>query len=379
MRPFSHLFMIAAVIVAASCSSSSKLYNSGKYAEAVTKSVAKLRSSPNDKESQNILVQSYPMAVNMATRDINNAMQSNNVTKYDVVINRYEQLNRLANDIYTCPKAAELIPVPQEFHEELRQAKETAAAQYYEQGVKELKGGTVLQAKSAYQLFVKANTYAPGYRDVISKIDEALFAATLHVIVEAPKLPERYQFSADFFYSNLVTEMNKTNKQQFVHFYTPEEAENVGMKNPHQYISLDFLDFAVGNVSESKSTQEVKRENVPVTVDINGRQTTATTTVTANFTTFKREIISGGKLHLRVIEAATGNIAQQRSFEGKYTWVSNWGSYTGDDRALSDAQKKLAAQQATVPPPNQDLFIEFTKPIYTQVVSYVKNVYRSYL
>ena len=71
------------------------MYNKGKYNQAVTESVRKLRSSPNDTESQNILVQSYPKAVNTALREIDNALQSNSVTRYDVVIDRYEQMNRL--------------------------------------------------------------------------------------------------------------------------------------------------------------------------------------------------------------------------------------------------------------------------------------------
>ena len=127
---------------------------------------------------------------------------------------------------------------------------------------------------------------------MIAKIDEALFVATMHVVVEAPELPERYQFSADFFYSNLVTEMNKSNQPRYVHFYTPEEAENTGMNNPHQYIRFDFLEFTVGNVSETKTTKEVKRENVPIEVEIGGRKTTANTTVTANLTTYRREMAS---------------------------------------------------------------------------------------
>ena len=375
----SHYFLvIVVVIISAGCSSSSKLYNKGKYSQAVTESVRKLRSSPNDAENQNILVQSYPMAVDMALREINNALQSNNITRYDIVISRYELLNRLANEIYTSPKALELIPAPREFHDELRQSKEVAAEHYYEQGVLAMNERTVRQAKTAYQYFVKSNTYVNGYRDVVAKMDDALFAATLHVIVEAPKLPERYQFSADFFYSNLVTEMNKSNQYRYVHFYTPEEAANAGMNNPHQYITLDFLEFTIGNVRETNTTQEVKRENVPVTVEINGQKTTGNTTVTANITTHRREIISGGKLHVRVIDAATARVSEQRTFDGSYVWVSEWGSFTGDDRALSDEQKKLAARQATLPPPNQDLFIEFTKPVYTQVVSYIRTVYRNY-
>jgi len=317
------------------------------------------------------------MAVQMAKRDINNALQSNNITRYDVVINRYEQLNRMAREIYTCPKAFQLIPAPEEFHAELTKTKEIAAEHYYTQGVRALNERTVQQARNAHQYFLKANEYVRGYRDVVSKIDEALFAAILHVVVQAPKTPERFQISADFFYSNLVTEMNKSNQQRYVHFYTPEEAQNEGMNDPHQFVALDFIDFTVGNIRESKSSKDVKRDSVPIEVEISGKKTTAYITAKANFTTYKREIISAGKLRVQVVEAASKRVADQRTFDGSYVWTTVWGSYTGDDRALSAEQKKLAQQQPTLPPPNQDLFIEFTKPLFTQVVSYIQSVYRN--
>jgi len=378
MKTHKFVLLFSIILALASCTSSSKLYNKGKYEQAVSKAISKLRSSPDHRESQDILVQSYSMAVQTALRDINNALQSNNVTRYDIVINRYEQLNFLAHEIYTCPKANELIPYPREFHEELRQSKDIAAEHYYMQGEKALNERTVDQARFAHQFFMQANNYVNGYRDVISKIDEALYAATLHVVVEAPPMPERYQVSADFFYSNLVTEMNKTNQQKYVHFYTPEEAKNDRLKNPNQYVVLDFIDFTVGNIRESKSTQEVKRDSVPITVEIDGRKTTAYTTVKANLTTFRREIISAGKLRVRILDARNEGVIEQRTFDGSYIWASLWGSYTGDDKALSAEQKKLTSQEAALPPPNQDLFIEFTKPIYSQVVSYIRSVYSKY-
>ena len=378
MKTHKFVLLFSIILALASCASSSKLYNKGKYEQAVSKAISKLRSSPDHRESQDILVQSYSMAVQTALRDINNALQSNNVARYDIVINRYEQLNFLAHEIYTCPKANELIPYPREFHEELRQSKDIAAEHYYMQGEKALNERTVDQARFAHQFFMQANNYVNGYRDVISKIDDALYAATLHVVVEAPPMPERYQVSADFFYSNLVTEMNKTNQQKYVHFYTPEEAKNDRLKNPNQYVVLDFIDFTVGNIRESKSTQEVKRDSVPITVEIDGRKTTAYTTVKANLTTFRREIISAGKLRVRILDARNEGVIEQRTFDGSYIWASLWGSYTGDDKALSAEQKKLTSQEAALPPPNQDLFIEFTKPIYSQVVSYIRSVYSKY-
>lgn len=372
------LLLFAIVLTMASCTSSSKMYNKGRYDQAVTKAVDKLRSSPDHAESQRTLKQAYPLAVETALRDINNALQGNSVTKYDVVINRYEQLNRLADEIYTCPKAIQLVPAPREFQAELQQTKEIAAKHYYDLGVKELNGRTIPQARTAHQYFVQANNYVNGYRDVTAKIDEALFAAMMHVVVESPPMPERYKVSSDFFYSNLVTEMNKTNQKAYVRFYTPEEAKNAGMKKPDHFIVLDFIDFTVGNVRESKSTQDVKRDSVPITVEISGRKTTAYTTATAKLTTFKREVISAGKLRVRVLDATNEGVIDQRSFDGSYVWTSVWGSFTGDDRALSNEQKRITKQEAALPPPNQDLFIEFTKPIYTQVVTYVRNIYRKY-
>ena len=371
------LLIIALVFVVASCASPSKLYKSGRYEQAVTEAVRKLRSSPNKIKHQDVLVRAYPMAVQMALRDVNNALQSNNITRYDVVINRYEQLNRMARDIYSCPKAYQLIPAPREFHAELTQTKEIAAEHYYSLGVRALNERTVLQARNAHQFFIKSNEYVRGYRDVVSKIEEALFAGILHVVVQEPKTPERFQFSADFFYSNLVTEMNRTTQKKYVHFYTPIEAKNAGMNDPHQYIVLDFIDFTVGNIRDSKSSIDVKRDSVPIEVEINGKKTTALTTVNATFTSHRREIISAGRLRVQVVDAITQRVAEQRAFEGSYTWVSNWGSFTGDDRALSTEQKKLALQQPMHPPPNQDLFVEFTRPIFSQVVSYIQSIYRN--
>ena len=369
------LLIFIVVLTAASCASSATLYKKGRYDEAVTKAVKKLRSSPNHAQSQEALIQAYPMAVTTALRDIENALQSNSITRYDVAIARYELLHRLAGEIYSCPKAFELIPSPQEFHDELRQTKEIAAGHYYDLGIKALDEKTQKQAELAHNYFTKANEYVNGYRDVVSKIEEALFAATLRVVFETPRLPERYQLSADFFFLNLVTEMQRTNKKEFLHFYSSEEFQGPGTNNQNQYIVLDFLDFMVGVASESRRSQEVRRENVPVTVRVGGQLTTAYITATANLTTYRREVVSGGKLHVRIMDAKDNRIIEQHTFEGSYTWTDNWASYTGDDRALSEEQKWLAAKQPSLPPSNQELFNEYATPLYSQVLSCLQRAY----
>ncbi|GHT53353.1 hypothetical protein FACS189446_0530 [Bacteroidia bacterium] len=353
--------------------------NKGNYYQATIDAISKLRSNPNKVETQDVLTQAYPLAVKTALRDISNVSLSNNPNKYDVMIANYEQLNRLANEIYASPKAMQLIPAPQEFHAELQQTKEIAAEQTYKLGLDAMKHNTLEQSRIAHQYFVKTNDYANGYRDVVDKLQQSLYAATLRVVVEPPQTPERFKISADFFYSNLVTEMNKTNQWKYVRFYTPEEAQNEGMRNPQQYLVLDFIDFTVGNVKESKTTTEVKRDSVVTgTVTVDGKKYDAYSTVKAQFTSYQREIVSGGKMNVRILDATNNRVIEQRAFNGSYVWKNAWATYTGDERTLSSEQIRLTKQKAELPPPNQDLFVEFTKPIYSQVVTYVRSAYRSY-
>ena len=280
---------------------------------------------------------------------------------------------------YTCPKAYELIPHPTEYVAELSNAKQMAAEQAYNMGVKALNYNTVEQARIGYQHFIKANSYVNGYKDVIDKIDEARYEATLRVIVQKPYTSNKYQYSADFFYVNLLAEMSKRTKNRFVRFYSEEEAADANMKNPHQYIVLNFEDFSVGNILETINTKDVSRDSVIVgTVKVDGKTYNSYNTVKAKLTTKRQEISSGGVLSLRIIDAQTNRELQLKNFSGKYVWATESASFQGDDRALTAEQKKMCEKKAMLPPPQQDLFVEFTKPIYTQAVSFVQSAYSRY-
>jgi hypothetical protein len=370
------LFILLVIIVSCSSSNGAKSLKKGNYYTATIEAVNKLRSSPDKQDVQNVLTSAYPLAVKMALHEIDNALTSNNASKYDVIVSQYEQLNRMADEIYHSPKAYELIPQPQEFQAELQSAKNSAAEQSYALGVKALSYGTIEQARIAHQHLLKAHNYVNGYRDVIDKIDDALYAATLRVIVEAPITPANFQVSAEFFYNNLLSEMSKRTETKYVRLYTPEEAKKENMRNPHQYMVLDFAAFNVGNINEVKNTTEVKRDSVVTgTVNVGGKNYDAYATVKAKFTKYQREIASSGTLDVRILDASNSRVIEQRKFNGSYVWKTTWGSYTGDDRALTKEQKDLSKREPQLPPPNQDLFIEFTKPIYTQVVSYVRTFY----
>jgi hypothetical protein len=141
-------------------------------------------------------------------------------------------------------------------------------------------------------------------------------------------------------------------------------------------MELDFAAFTVGNIRDVQNTTEMKRDSVVSgSVNVGGVNYNSYATVKAKFTKWQREISSGGTLNVRIIDAMNNRIIEQKKFNGNYVWSTVWGSYTGDDRALTKEQIDWCNRQPQFPPQHQDLFIEFTKPIYTQVVNYVRGYY----
>jgi hypothetical protein len=373
------LFLCIIALIAIACSNGSTSYKHGDYYKACLEAIERLRSSPKNSKSQSVLVSAYPLAQKTAQREIDNALLANQPDKYDVLVYQYERLNQLANEIYNCPKALELIPHPTEYVSELSKAKQMAADQAYEYGVKALNTGTLDQARVAYQYFQNVNRYVPGYKDVVTKIQDARYYATLRVIVQKPYTNANFQYSADFFYNNLIAEIRQNAQNRFVRYYTQEDARKENMKNPHQYIILNFEDFSVGDIREFSNTTDQKVDSVVVgTVKVDGKTYNSYNTVKARVTIFRREISSGGILSLRIIDAMNNREIQRRDLTGTYVWHTSWANFKGDDRALTDEQKRMCNREPQIPPSQQDLFIEFTKPIYSQAVSYIRSAYNRY-
>ncbi len=367
------------VIFVAGCSTGSTAYKHGDYYKACLESIDRLRANPKSTKAQVVLTQAYPLAQKTALREIDNAVLANTTDKYDIEVFQYDRLNQLASDIFNCPKALELIPQPTQYIAELSKAKQLAADHAYQLGVNAMNAGTMDQARLAFQYFQNADQYVSGYKDVPSKLIEARYAATLRVIIQRPVLNNDYEYSADFFYNNLLVDLRRNAQNRFIRYYTVDDAYRENMHNPHQLIVLNFENFDISDLKESNHTEELKRDSVKVgEVTVEGKKYNSYNTVRAKLTVFRRELSSGGSVKLRIIDAQTNQEIQHREFAGNFTWETRWAKYKGDDRALSDKQKELCNREPMTPPSDQDFFIEFTKPIYSQALSFIQSTYGRY-
>ena len=110
----------------------------------------------------------------------------------------------------------------------------------------------------------------------------------------------------------------------------------------------------------------------------NGEKRAVFNKVQARLTTHRKTIVSGGILDMRILDARTGRVILQEKLPGEFVWVTEWANFNGDERALTEQQRRLAGLREAPAPPPQDLFVAFTAPIYDQVTERLRRFYSGF-
>jgi len=379
LYPYIFIFMLPVLFL--DCSSGKKAYEQGDYYEAVLKAVNRLRQKPSHKKSRETLKKSYPLAVQTLQSAANNSSSSNAPFKYRDALYAYQKINNMAEEIKRSPGALRVVPRPETFYPKVAALKQQAAEESYSAGLIAMGRKTREDAKDAYYLFQDANKFIPGYKEVRQKMDEALFEATLKIVFEQIPVPTRYDLSARFFQDKIEEYLNTQYRSNiFVRFYSPREAERENLPYVDHFLRLQFDDFVVGETHTERNTETVSRDSVKVgTVTLeDGTTVDAYNTVYAKITTYKKVVSSKGLFSMRIVDAGNKAVLSHQKFPGQFDWYTQWGSFNGDERALTEEELEICQQNEVAPPPPQDLFIEFTRPIYDQLIAAVNDFYRRY-
>jgi hypothetical protein len=383
MRSTSLLLLIVVVFLTA-CSSGKQAYERGDYYQAVMLAIGRLRQNPDHGKSQETLKSAYPLALDWLENDAKNQVASNSPAKWRNALDSYNRINQMYEAIRQSPGALKVVPRPKEYYAEIGPIKEKAADESYNAGINALMKGTREDAKKAYFHFTDAQSYVPGYKDVIEYTNKAKFEATVQVIVEQVSVPARYSLSGGFFQDKVEEFLHRSyTERDFVKFYTPAEAQTIRLARIDHYMRLQFDDFSVGNVVLREKEETVTRDSVKVgeTKVKQGDKTVTVPvygTVKAKVKTYRKEVISSGLLSMIIVDAKTNGVLKHDKFSDTYVWANEWGYFNGDERALTEQQAAMCRRKEVQPPDTQSLFLEFAGPIYNKLTPAIRSFYQAY-
>jgi hypothetical protein len=100
--------------------------------------------------------------------------------------------------------------------------------------------------------------------------------------------------------------------------------------------------------------------------------------VKATYYYSRKTTTSKGLVNFQIIELPSNRILAVEKMPGEFVWVSEWATFNGDERALTPKQLQISKQKEQLPPQPQELFIEFTRPIYDQLTTKLREFYKNY-
>lgn len=353
IKLYSFFFLLAITFV--SCKNTEKLYRQGRYDEAVEQAAKKLSKKPGDAATLDILQNAYRYAVSDHEKKIENYTNSNSDLRWENIYREYISLQNLYEAIRRSPSVYEVVQ-PTDYSSFVTTYKEEAGNVRYERGLELMDQNTKKGYRDAYTEFQKALSLKPGDLSIKQKLDEAFANAVTNVVILPPSR-FGFQYSSYFYDFNsfnydMLRYLNNNNRSQFLRFYSPNEAVNMRADNVAE---MRFSDINIGRYRDQRSTREVSKQIVGKERVIKADSVVKEyITVKAKITTIRRELQADG-----LLQATTRDIDNRYlwsdTYRSDYRWVYSFAIYTGDERALSDEDKKIINQREQFPPSNDEI------------------------
>ena len=365
-----------ALFFLSACTSSKQQFEKGNYEKAVALSIKKLRKKPDNSKQKNILKAAYQYAVQVSEEKIKQHQQSTDRFKWDRVIKQYQKMQQLYTDLLQCPACLSIVS-PVDLQNELNQALAQGAQIYVEEGQKALATKEKEGGRLAYRHFAQAKAYQNDYGNIDLMLNEARIQGTEIIgISRIPVSSKVLELNTAFFLQQLTQALNDLN--YFFAVFAPLEQLVAQNQQADQVVDLSFDDYYIGQTYIKEVRESLVRDSVKVgeVTDSLGTKYAVYGEVKADLQRFEKTIESGGLLNIAIVEPNSRSVLFQQKIPSTTIWENNWASYQGDKRALTKEELALTQEKELLPPPPQELFYSFTRPLFDQSANLLRRRYR---
>src|SRR5687767_794942 len=364
-----------------SCKTASKLYDKGNYDEAVELAVKKLQKKPGDGEIKALMQNAYRYAVDDHEARIRNLSEDNNELKWEWIYNEYASLQRLHDAIRRSPEASNVIHAT-DYSSYMNTYRDKAADARYERGLRWMERNDRMGYRNAFTEFQAALGFKPGDFTIKTKMDEAYSNAVMHVVLmPVDNYNYRYSSHNDYALRNLESELLRNlqyhTNTPFVKFYSMWEARSRNIQ-PDQFIDIRFNTMNIGRYRDDRSTREVSKEVViKETVYRPDSIVKEYGRVTARITTTRRTMHSDGNLLVNIRDN-NNRWVWNDNFRGDHDWTTEFATYTGDERALSESDKQLINHSPQNAPHEDEIIRHILQGITNNLHYRIRDYYNRY-
>ncbi|MGA0558669.1 hypothetical protein ACO2Q8_18555 [Larkinella sp. VNQ87] len=279
--------------------------------------------------------------------------------RWETVYQEYTKLQTLTDNArrgfirrgqtFPCEACMEwLAAYPSSYADRQKEVRELAAADRYQVAEEAFafRDENRLAAKEAYLNYHKAMDWVPDYRQARAKAAEALPFAILRVIIEPLSPTPEISPGDNRELQQLIFQRigQNTTPSTFVRLYLPDEQAGDGYLL-HQAVQMQVTSYwpyqetttTTSTTVYSNKTYKVgeKKINDSTKVDIMEK-------VSGTLTTHRREIRASLTLSMRALDTQTGKVLWEEPIWESRNWVTEWETFSGDERALNGNSLKTA-------------------------------------
>lgn len=374
------LALISSSLLFFSCSSGKKAYQKGDYEKSVNSAVNRLRKAPNSRKAIETLQAAYPSLLGYYQDQVAQFKTSSDPFKWERIMDRYSTLNQIYDQVQRSPAAKAALTSVKNYQYDYETALRNAVEARYLMGNDLLATKLREDAKEAYTHFKWIEDRQQGFKNAKNLMFEAQDLATVWVQVDPIPMQSRtFKLTTEFFQNNIAEFVANRTGSPFVAFLMPGQ-QSSRSREPDHILKMAFDDFVVGQAYVKETVRERSRDSVVTgTVKLGDSTVNAYGTVRAEVHCFQKEISSSGLLDLQIIDSRSKAVISQKKFPGTFVYYDKWGFYSGDKRALFEEDEEFMRRRKPLPDPlPQDLFVEFTQPIYDQVTRYISGYYSNF-
>jgi hypothetical protein len=367
------LLITATLFLLASCKTSKDYLSRGDEDKTLFDIVKKLSKHSNDEDAVKALPEVYVRVQQNHLKKINTYKTYKEIGRWDKIVEEYSTLQRMYEAVSNADGANRLINAVN-YENDIYDAKQNAAADYYQQAVTLLQSNYRDDAKKAYNYFKKASNWVPGYKDAKSKMDEAYQNATINVVINPVQDNSfffnsgwgntGYNYSNEYFQQTLIRELGGKYASRYpAKFFTEWEARRDNVQ-PDWVVDLTLRNMNIPRPTTYNYSRNVNKQ-IEAGKDSSGKTIYKTVYATLNIS--KQSFTARGQMDVNITDVTSRKNISYNTYSDDYRWEEERATYTGDNRALSPEDWALINNNRYNEPRKEEVLNELYRKIYPQV------------